>query len=159
MLSSCLASIKWSSRSLSRTRSALPSSHSKTLYCIHWPKLFKALKIRPRRLSSRISYETTTNISSPPTEDQILTNHKGLVPFQLSLNVLGENPRLQLKTTLIGRFILEDWMLNLGRFALLIVQQKFLASFRRKAVHFSQADGKSLTWMMRLLRQLNTIES
>src|SRR6266571_7850118 len=142
MLSSFSASIKRSSRSLSRRKFALSSSHSKTLYCIHWPKFFSALKIRPRRLSSLTSYEITTNMVPSSTEQKSSTNHKGLVPLQLTLNAFSQNPRLQLETALIGRPVFKDRMLNLGPLALLILQQELLPPFGCQVVYFPQTHSK-----------------
>jgi len=59
------------------------------------------------------------------------TNHKRFISFEFALNALGQNPRLQLKTALIRRFILEDRMLNLGLLAFFILHQKLLSCFRR----------------------------
>src|SRR5713101_4108438 len=89
MLSSFSASIKRSSRSLSRRKFALSSSHSKTLNCIHWPKFLSTLKILLRRLSFLISYEITMNIRQSPTERVIRSDTQKVhfVNFALKVSI------------------------------------------------------------------------
>src|SRR5262249_24110950 len=67
---------------------------------------------------------------------EVSTNYKRSVPFKFSLDTLGQNPRLELKTTLISRFVLEDWVLDLGSFAFLVLQQKLFAPLGCEAAYF-----------------------
>src|SRR5215475_11441387 len=70
-------------------------------------------------------------------------DERGIVDY-FALESFGQKTRLQLKTTLIGSFVLKDRMLNLGVFALLILHQELPPRGIGEAMDVAQFHAKIL---------------
>jgi hypothetical protein len=57
-----------------------------------------------------------------PMEQKISPDHKWFIPFEFSLDVLGQNPRLQFETALIRCPVFKEWMLDLSLLAFFVLQ-------------------------------------